>query len=82
VKDNKNQQENSTMSVICVEEIQQCTANVWCILVEVLQETEVIARFKASRNHMWIQAIRDPKKEWIDMQYYITREDIDWIIKD
>jgi hypothetical protein len=50
--------------------------------MEVVQESEGIARFKASRHHMWIQATRDPKKKWLEMQYCITREEVDWIIKD
>jgi hypothetical protein len=31
---------------------------------------------------MWIQAVRDPNNAWLEMQYYVTREAIDWIIKD
>jgi hypothetical protein len=64
-----------------MEEIQQCTTNVWCIPMEVVQELEGIDRFKESKHHMWIQAARDPKKEWLEMYYYVTREEIDWIIK-
>jgi hypothetical protein len=65
-----------------LEEIQQCTTNVWCIPMEVVQETEGITKFKESKCHMWIQATRDPRKAWIDMQYHVTRESIEWIIKD
>jgi hypothetical protein len=50
--------------------------------VEVVEESEGIAKFKESENHMWIQATMDPKKEWFEMQYCVRREDIDWIIKD
>jgi hypothetical protein len=64
-----------------LEEIQQRTTNVWRIPVEVVQESEGIARFKASKHHMWIQTARDPNKEWLEMQYCIMREEIDWIIK-
>lgn len=53
-KDNKNQQANNTVFAMLLEEIQQLTTNVWRIPVEVIQETEGIARFKASRYHMWI----------------------------
>jgi hypothetical protein len=81
-KDNKTQQENNTVFAMLLEEIQQCTTNIWCIPVEVIQETEGIAKFKASRHHMWIQAARDPKKAWLEMQYCITKEEVDWIVKD
>jgi hypothetical protein len=45
-----------------MKEIKKCTTNVWRIIVEVIQETEGIARFKASKHHIWIQAAMDPKK--------------------
>jgi hypothetical protein len=50
--------------------------------VEVVQEIEGIARFKESRHHMWIQTARDPKKAWLEMQYCITKEEVDWIVKE
>jgi hypothetical protein len=65
-----------------LEEIQQCTTNVWCIPVEVIHKNEGMARSKASKHHMWIQAVRDPKKSWLEMQYCVTKEEIDWIIRD
>jgi hypothetical protein len=52
----------------------------WCILVEVIQATKWIARFKASRHHMWIQAARDPKKAWLEMKCCVTKEEVDLII--
>jgi hypothetical protein len=45
-----------------LEEIQQHTANVWHIPMEVILEIEGIAKFKESHYHMWIQDARDPKK--------------------
>jgi hypothetical protein len=50
-----------------LEEIQQCTENVWRIPMEVVLETDGIAKFNVSGNHVWIQAIRDLKKAWLDM---------------
>jgi hypothetical protein len=61
------------MFSMLLEEIQQCTMNVWHIPMEVAQETEGIAKFKASRHHVWIQATRDPKKAWLNMQYCVTK---------
>jgi hypothetical protein len=60
-----------------LEEIHQRKDNMWCIPVEVIQEMEGISMFKASRNHMWIQDARDPKKAWLEMQYCITKEEVD-----
>ena len=67
VKDNKTQHENNTCFVMLLQEIQQRTTNVWHIPMEVAQETEEIAKFKASRHHLLIQAMRDPKKAWLKM---------------
>jgi hypothetical protein len=60
-----------------IEEIQQSTSNVWYIPMEVMKETYRIAKFKESMNHVWIQAVRDPKKEWLEMHYCITEKDVD-----
>jgi hypothetical protein len=30
---------------------------------------------------MWIQAIRDPKKNWLEMRYCASREEVNWIVK-
>jgi hypothetical protein len=51
-----------------LEDIQHHTKNVWHIPMEVVQEIEGIAKFKASRHHVWIQSTRDPKKAWIEMK--------------
>jgi hypothetical protein len=66
-KDNKNQQENNIVFAMLLAEIQKHTTNVWHIPMEVIQETEGIAKFKESRHHVWIQAIRDPRKAWLEM---------------
>jgi len=60
-----------------LEDIQKWTTNVWHIPMEVVQDFERIVWFKASRDHMWIQAARDPKNKFLEMQYYITREEAD-----
>jgi hypothetical protein len=65
-----------------LKEIQQLKKNVWRIPVEVVQKNEGISRFKSSKYHTWIQATRDPKKKWLEMQYCISREEVEWIIKD
>jgi hypothetical protein len=76
-KDNKAQQENSAIFAMLLEEIQQCTSKVWGIPMEVVKEIEGISKFKASMHHMWIQAARDSKKAWLEMQYYVTKKEVD-----
>jgi hypothetical protein len=55
---------------------------VWRIPIEVDKENEGIVNFKASRHHIYIQAKRDPRKKWLEMRYYKTREEVEWIVKD
>jgi hypothetical protein len=31
---------------------------------------------------MWIQVERDPTKEWLQMRYYVTVEELQWAMKD
>jgi hypothetical protein len=31
---------------------------------------------------MWIQEKRDPKKEWLQLRYCVTGEQVQWAIKD
>jgi hypothetical protein len=81
-KDTKNQQANSPMFAMFLEDMQQKTTNVWRIPIQVVQENEGIANFKASKHHMWIQATRDPQKKWLEMQYCASREEVEWIVKD
>jgi hypothetical protein len=75
-------QANSPMFAMFLEDMQQKTTNVWRIPIQVVQENEGIANFKASKHHMWIQATRDPQKKWLEMQYCASREEVEWIVKD
>jgi hypothetical protein len=40
------QQENNIIFSMLLEDIQQCTANVWCILMEVVKDKDGIVEFK------------------------------------
>jgi hypothetical protein len=37
-----------------------------------------MTKFKVSMHHIWIQYARVPKKAWMEMQYCVTKEEIDW----
>jgi hypothetical protein len=41
-----------------------------------------IAKFKVSMHNMWIQACRDPGKEWLQLRYCIMKEDIEMAMRD
>jgi hypothetical protein len=73
---------NSNIFVTYLEEIQEKVAETWRIPPEVVEEYKKIANFKASRHNMWIQEKRDPEKEWLQMRYCVTVEEVQWEMKD
>ena len=56
---------NSDMFALYLIEIQNRLAYTWRIPTEIVQKFAQIANFQASRHSMWLQAKRDPYKEWI-----------------
>ena len=62
--------------------MQEKIANTWRIPLEVVEEHQSIANFKAFRHNMWIQAKRDPKKEWLQLRYCVIGEEVQWYMKD
>jgi hypothetical protein len=47
----------------------------------VVKEHEGISNFKESRHNIWIQSKRYPgKMTWLNMQYCITTEEVQWVI--
>jgi hypothetical protein len=47
----------------------------------VVEEHQVVENFKASRHNMWIQQKRYPKKNWLQMRYCVTGEEVQWAMK-
>jgi hypothetical protein len=43
---------------------------------ETVQEFGQIANFQASRHSMWLQEKKDPTKEWLQLKYCVTMQDI------
>jgi hypothetical protein len=41
-----------------------------------------IAKFKATRHAVWIQAQKYPEKEWLQLWYCVKEEDVEMAIKD
>jgi hypothetical protein len=64
------------------DEMQEKLENTWRIPPEVVRENQGITNFQASRHNMWIQAKRDPKKEWLQLRYCVTGEEVQWAMKD
>jgi hypothetical protein len=74
--DPKKKKLNSDMFMIYLTEIQNRVAETWRIPIETVQEFGQIANFQASRHSMWLQAKRDPAKEWLQLKYCVTMQDI------
>jgi hypothetical protein len=56
--------------------------NTWRITPEVVRENQGITNFQYSRHNIWIQTKRDPKKEWLQLRYCVTGEEVQWAMKD
>jgi hypothetical protein len=63
-------------------DLQESIANTWRITPKVVAQYRDIANFKATRHIVWIQARRDPEKEWLQLCYCVKEEYVDMTIKD
>jgi hypothetical protein len=80
--DAKQRKENSSIFSMYFDEMKENIANTWRIPPEVVEEHQGVENFKASRHNMWIKAKRDPKKNWLQMRYCVTTEEVQWAMKD
>jgi hypothetical protein len=48
----------------------------------VVAQYKEIANFKETTHKMWIQACKDPRKEWLQLRYCITEEDVEMTMRD
>jgi hypothetical protein len=60
---------NNDVFSLYLSEIQNHLANTWRISPETVQEFGQIANFQATHHSMWLQAKRDPAKEWLQLSY-------------
>jgi hypothetical protein len=63
-------------------DIQESIANTWRITLEVVAQYQGIENFRATCHNMWIQACRDPTKEWLQLRYCIKEEEVEMEIRD
>jgi hypothetical protein len=80
--DPKKKSVNAGMFVGYYNELQESISNTWRITPEVVAQYHGITKFKSSRHTMWIQAWKDPKNQWLQLQYCINEEDIEMAIRD
>jgi hypothetical protein len=64
------------------ERIQKCIKNTPCISPQLVEVYTLIAWFREDRHHIYIQAKKDPREEWVQKKYKITKEDIHLIMQD
>jgi hypothetical protein len=65
-----------------LRDLQEAISKMWRITPEVVARYADIATFQATRHTMWIQARKDPDKQWLQMHYCITEGDIDMVISE
>jgi hypothetical protein len=64
------------MFVQYLTEIQNNVTETWRISPETVQEYGQDSQFCASRHNMWLQEKKDPTKEWLQLKYCVTMQDI------
>jgi outer membrane autotransporter protein len=65
--DPKNKSANAGMFAGYYNDLQESIANTWWVTPEVVVQYQGIANFKATRHAVWIQARKDPEKEWLQL---------------
>jgi hypothetical protein len=65
--DLKHRKTNSSIFGMFLGEMQKKIADTWRISLEVVKENYGIVNLKSSRNNIWIQSRRDPKKTRLKM---------------
>jgi hypothetical protein len=65
-----------------LKEILEKVVETWRIPPELVDGHKDITYFQVSRHNVRIHAKRDPKKNWLQMRYCITREEVQWAMKD
>jgi hypothetical protein len=58
-------------------EIHELIADTWCITLVTIQEFGQVSNFRATCHSLWMQAKCDKTKEWIQLNYCITQEEIE-----
>jgi hypothetical protein len=74
--DPKEKKINNDVFSLYLSEIHNHLADTWRISPETIQEFGQIENFQASHHNMWVQAKRDPTKEWLQLSYCMTMQDI------
>jgi hypothetical protein len=64
-----------------IHDLQETITNLWRITPQDVAYYQNISNFKATRHVMWIQAWKDPNKQWLQLRYCITEGDIEIAIK-
>jgi hypothetical protein len=74
--DPKKKKLNNDVFALYLTKIQNKLAYMWRIPTETVQEFAQIVNFQALRHSMWLQEKMDPTKEWLQLKYYMTMQDI------
>jgi hypothetical protein len=80
--DPKRRSGNANTFARYLSDIQDNIANTWRITPEVVAQYQGIANFRATRHNMWIQAHRDPEKEWLQLRFCINAEEVEMEMRD
>jgi hypothetical protein len=57
-------------------EMQDLIADTWPITPKIVQDFGQVSNFRATRHSLWVQEKADKAKEWLQLSYCITQEEI------
>jgi hypothetical protein len=67
---------NNDMFSQYLTKIQNNLEDTWRITLEAVQEFGQIVNFQVSHHNMWVQAKKDPTKEWLQLKYCMMMHEI------
>jgi hypothetical protein len=72
----KRNKENTNIFERYSTEMQDLIADTWPITPKIVQDFGQVSNFRATRHSLWVQEKEDKAKEWLQLSYCITQEEI------
>jgi hypothetical protein len=74
--DPKRKNTNTNIFARYFAKMQDLIVDTWHIIPETVQEFGQVSNFRGTRHSLWMQKKRDKAKEWLQINYFITLEEI------
>jgi hypothetical protein len=78
----RRQNDTNATFYVYLENITHLVAHTSCISTETVETYKDITHFKVGMHHMYVQAKKDPTRQWFPTSYRLTIEDVCLIVND